>query len=625
MKILLLIIFLIPVITIGKSDFIQNRYSLYVIASNPHLDNISRAESYVQLCDLYAQFKPDSVLDVCEIGFTFIREARSKNNSQTKLIDLESQILQTASTAFYNSGELNKSISLLYRALSIKEQLIDQKSQIYILSKIGNVQLELKDIPNSRKTFIEVLSIQSKIKDNDGILKTYNTLGYIEQIENNDSLALNWYQKSLALQTTLNLKTGIAQSHINIGFIYQRSTQYDEAINEYDQALIIYDSLNLTKEKIPALNNLANCYYERREYRKGHRIAQQALEIAELNNAVSELIYLNKTISRIKAIQRYDRQSHSYYKRYAYLKDSVLQNNYKELQQQQIKNNVQQQLQLKEIELSRKSSIAKLKNKNEQLLSTERADHSSSYNTLLIIGSLLLLVLFYLLRRQIRLRKEQEEVVRKQKVQLEIKTLRSKINPNFLFKGLNSLKKYIIENNAQIAGKHLTKFATLVRTVLDHSSKDSISLSDEISCLSLYAELEKIRFSGHFDLEINTISGLGKYKVPPLFLHPFIENSIWHGILNKKGSSGSIKINILEIAEGIKIEIIDDGVGREKVKEILEENIFREVSLGLIEEQERLTTLNEQVDFRHTIYYADLYNRENESVGTKVIITIPKR
>ncbi|MEI2810455.1 MAG: histidine kinase [Nocardioides sp.] len=86
--------------------------------------------------------------------------------------------------------------------------------------------------------------------------------------------------------------------------------------------------------------------------------------------------------------------------------------------------------------------------------------------------------------------------------ELEIKSLRSQMNPHFLFNSLNSIRNYIIKNESQIASNYLANFASLMRKILDASQQSKISLQEEIEMLKLYLDLELMRFSNRFTYSI---------------------------------------------------------------------------------------------------------------------------
>ena len=86
-----------------------------------------------------------------------------------------------------------------------------------------------------------------------------------------------------------------------------------------------------------------------------------------------------------------------------------------------------------------------------------------------------------------------------QKKELEMQALRAQMNPHFIFNSLNSINRFILQNNRAQASEYLTKFSKLVRMILQNSQASLITLESELESLDLYLNLESLRFNYHFD------------------------------------------------------------------------------------------------------------------------------
>ncbi len=168
-----------------------------------------------------------------------------------------------------------------------------------------------------------------------------------------------------------------------------------------------------------------------------------------------------------------------------------------------------------------------------------------------------------LARKNYQLRLEFENKLSK----LEQQSLNASMNRHFIFNSLNSIQYYINSSDKKSANKYLSRFAKLIRKNLDssHRKDGMVPLGDEIDRLKLYMDLESMRFKDKFDYDINIDPKVEVelLKVPAMFLQPFVENSIIHGVLPLKDRKGLIKIRISDHLEHIKIEIKDNGVGIE--------------------------------------------------------------
>ncbi|HLO82791.1 MAG TPA: histidine kinase [Chitinophagaceae bacterium] len=205
---------------------------------------------------------------------------------------------------------------------------------------------------------------------------------------------------------------------------------------------------------------------------------------------------------------------------------------------------------------------------------------------------------------------------------LEMKTLRAQMNPHFIFNSLNSVNRFILQNNRNEASGYLTKFSKLIRMILQHSQEQLIPLENELDALKLYLELESIRFENRFEFKtsVQTSIDTAEVKVPPLIIQPYAENAIWHGLMHKE-SKGKLDIEITAEGHHLFISITDDGVGREKAAG-LESRPDNHKSIGMRLTQERIRNLAQGTEDAYVQVF-DLTNPDGSPAGTEVTIKIP--
>ena len=207
----------------------------------------------------------------------------------------------------------------------------------------------------------------------------------------------------------------------------------------------------------------------------------------------------------------------------------------------------------------------------------------------------------------------------------EITALRSQMNPHFIFNCLNSIKLYSLENDSESASIYLTKFSKLIRLVLDNSRSERLTLEKEIETLRLYIEMEIMRFKEKVTYEMIISPEIDKQyvEIPPLLIQPFVENAIWHGLMHKElGGKVSIVVNLVE-ENMLEIQIIDNGVGREKSAEYKSKTATKHKSFGMKVTNERIDLINQIYKTKARVEIMDLYNPNHIGIGTKVIIQIP--
>ncbi|NHN26653.1 histidine kinase [Flavobacterium jejuense] len=204
---------------------------------------------------------------------------------------------------------------------------------------------------------------------------------------------------------------------------------------------------------------------------------------------------------------------------------------------------------------------------------------------------------------------------------LKLENLKSQMNPHFIFNALNSIQEYIVLNQKNLASSYLAKFADLIRAYLDHSSKGYISLREEIECLNIYLELEKLRFEDKFTYKIISLESNEDVKIPTMLIQPYVENAIKHGLLHKKTDRVlEIFFEILKEEQMLKCIVLDNGVGRNKAAQLRNN---KHQSFATKANQNRLELLNFGKEIKIGVTIEDLANENKEPIGTKVILLIP--
>ena len=206
-----------------------------------------------------------------------------------------------------------------------------------------------------------------------------------------------------------------------------------------------------------------------------------------------------------------------------------------------------------------------------------------------------------------------------------MRALRAQMNPHFIFNSLNSINKYILKNDHANASRYLSRFAKLIRLILDNSNSKEVALSNELEALKLYIEMESLRFTNKFSYEIIIDENVSIYtlQVPPLIIQPYVENAIWHGLLHKE-TGGHLSVFVKYTHDNmLQCTIEDNGIGRARASELKSKSATANKSLGMKLTEERIIMLNRYTALDASIEIIDLENKEGEAASTKVILTIP--
>lgn len=225
---------------------------------------------------------------------------------------------------------------------------------------------------------------------------------------------------------------------------------------------------------------------------------------------------------------------------------------------------------------------------------------------------------------QIRLKEEGQTAINKQIAELELKALRSQMNPHFMFNSLNSIKNYILHAEPKLAAEYLSNFAHLIRLILQNSREKVITLQEELETLMLYIELEQIRFDNQFEFNcmVDKDVSLEQIMIPPMLLQPFIENAIWHGLMHKK-EKGHLSLRFSTEDTMVACAIEDDGVGRAMAAQMksLSANKYKSMGMGIT--RDRIEIMNKMDALGISTEIIDKTDHKGMSAGTIVIVRIP--
>ena len=218
----------------------------------------------------------------------------------------------------------------------------------------------------------------------------------------------------------------------------------------------------------------------------------------------------------------------------------------------------------------------------------------------------------------------QKEAEYKQLVaETETAVLRLQMNPHFIFNGMNSISRYILQKDINTANDYLVRFSKLMRTILKFAEKPFVSVNQEIHLLKDYLDTEAMRVGDHLRYSIEVDENIDQDEVilPTMILQPFVENAVWHG-LSKKKSGGLIQVRFNLEKEYIICSIEDNGIGRIasfKQKPRLENHESKAISIT----QKRLQLLEKKYNCSSSLKIEDLFDLHRKPLGTKVELKIP--
>ena len=229
-------------------------------------------------------------------------------------------------------------------------------------------------------------------------------------------------------------------------------------------------------------------------------------------------------------------------------------------------------------------------------------------------------------RRQLERSEKEKQLadLRQKTIELEMQALRAQMNPHFIFNSLNSINRFILQNNRTEASEFLTKFSKLVRMILQNSQASLITLESELECLNLYLAMEALRFNYHFVYKMSVAEDIDAevLKVPPLILQPYVENAIWHGLMHKE-EKGQLDIEVTEENNYLYFRIADNGIGRKQASALASKSATKHKSMGLKITADRIALMQNTNGAESPITINDLSDPEGNPAGTEIIIKMP--
>ena len=537
----------------------------------------------------------------------------SKKDVQIKLATAyrNNQNYQESITTF--TGLLNSDLSV-YQQIEVFEGLGDTYKAIDDpLKSIFNYQKGL-DLAVERSITPKITDLNSKIGE------AYAQGGELEEAE-------TYFDNSLDLAEKENKKRAITEKN-KVADFYGKNRDFDkeiqlreetiDEINSMDEEMI-EDDINSALTPQRQNYKIANAFVEQDKYEEAIPYLEKSIEEADDKEDLIVQKDATRKLSEIyKDIGKFDKAAESYQK-YVELVDELYIKKEQEISQ-----------------AARFSREIALQQNRITSLENERQLNESRYNLAFenkeltqknirvqrwVIGSLMFIAILLLITAYI-----QNQSVKRQKYAnnlLALKSLRTQMNPHFIFNALNSVNSFIANNDERAANKYLSDFSLLMRLVLENSEEDFIPLEKEIELLELYVKLEHFRFKDKFDYKINIDDQLriNEFVIPPMLLQPYVENAVWHG-LRYKDEKGSLEINFNQMdSEKIAITIIDDGIGRKKSKEFKTQHQMKQNSKGMGNIKERIAILNTMYKDKIDVEITDLL--ENEE-GTSVQLILKK-
>ncbi|WP_346880730.1 histidine kinase [uncultured Algibacter sp.] len=561
------------------------------------------SEAYEVLGDIYMHWKQyDLAVSNYRIGLQNI-----KNN--------------TVSLKLAEAYKLNKNYQeslQAYKSIAKNELTNWQLVQLY--EGIGDVHYLTNAYSKSIASYQDGLKVAKKhiitpkITDlNSKIAQTYNAKG-------EEQKAGEFFNESMKLANTQNKKRAVEEK-IKVADFKNENNNYSDEIELRKEAINtiseISDDTEIENESPLTLQKqnykIGKAYASQRDFDNAIPYLEKSIKEADIR---ADLIVQKDATRKLSEVYRdagqFDKALLAY-QDYVELVDKLYTRKEQEISQAArfSKDVVSKQNRISSLESDRELSESKYE------LTREQAKRQKLIIYSLIGGLLLLIITAFLMYKYIKQQRLANNL-------LALKSLRSQMNPHFIFNALNSVNSFIASNDERTANKYLTDFSLLMRAVLENSEEDFIPLEKEITLLELYTKLEHFRFKDKFDYTITVDENINTkdFVIPPMLLQPYIENAVWHG-LRYKTTKGLLAISMIQqTSNEILITIADNGIGREKSKALKTTNQQKQNSKGMGNIKKRVSILNDMYKDKVDVFIDDFQDQDDR--GTKVTVTLKK-
>ena len=224
-----------------------------------------------------------------------------------------------------------------------------------------------------------------------------------------------------------------------------------------------------------------------------------------------------------------------------------------------------------------------------------------------------------------RLRKREKTKLEYRLFRAKQRALAAQMNHHFTFNSLNSIQRYILENNSLSAFDYISQFGKLIRRFLNQAEEDYLSIEEEITTLELYLSLESLRCKNKFRYEFRVDPDIDIFntEIPTNLIQPFIENAIWHGLIPLKNKKGKLVVSFNREGHNMLISIEDNGIGRALAQELKQKTKGGHISKGMDIVSERIEVLNMRNEQKSKMEIHDKKDSIGNITGTRVNLYIP--
>ncbi len=594
----------------------------------------------------------EDILDLYTQALEIYHKQLSESE-KTTLIDVNAKVLERTAVVCTNLQLYTKGEDYAKEALALVNRIGD-KGQIEIAqTALANIYVSIKHYKAAIPLYENNLALVQQLGRSSG--RVLNNLGICYAEDGQEIIGIEYYKRAIVQYEKENLQALAIQTKHNMAQAYNHLGLADSALAYYQVIIPLLEESKDLATLSEGLGEMVKSYILLRQYDKALLCQKKYIALRDSVDIESKKYDQKEILIRFEKAKSAEIGLANSQRTLATLQ---VQRQALELTNQRLKTEtdkkaldlLQQTKLLQEAEIQRseealasekaareaQTTKLQLSEKESQLqkIQAQEAEQRSNIFRALLIGLIILVGLIgALVTLSVRARQTQQQleaselrrVTERQLQQSELKVLRSQMNPHFIFNVLNSINNFSLNNDADNTSAYLTKFSRLMRLVLENSRSERISLENDLNALSLYIQLESLRFKNKIKYELLVDENIDqKYvKVPPLLIQPYVENSIWHGLMHKD-EGGTVTVQVTQPEDNLlHICIEDDGIGRKAAAELKSKSAPKHKSFGMEITSERIHLVNHLYNLGTKIDIEDRYDDAQNACGTRVTLTIP--
>lgn len=519
---------------------------------------------------------------------------------------------------YLNRGEFNKSIETVNKSLHIYQKINHKEGIAYCLRLLGGVYFKSEYLPQALSNYMECLKLTKQL-DNDARLSLIlNDIAICYMKQGNSIKALEYADESLRITEKNGEKSSTADIFNTLGLIFREQGDIKKALMYFKKSYNIFKEIGLAEATARELINIGDLYRRQKDNPKALNYLTKGLDLSqEINN----IEYIKRAADQLTTVYKQTgnyQKAFEHYQLYIKMRDSL---DSKANQKAVINNQLKYEYEKEALQLKQQQTEKEVAIKLQNQAQLQRKNYW-------LFGSLAVLALFIISGVFIyQNTKQKQRAAAQQAIVLEQKLLRSQMNPHFIFNALNSIKHFVLKNESQQAGEHLTDFSRLMRLILESSRKELIALEDEIHILESYLKLERLQKNNSFTYTIQLSEQIKEemdsIQIPPLLIQPLLENAIIHGLPSNGEEHGQVRVSLdLSANNEVMITIEDNGRGIQQTRSAVKVTKQRE-SYAIQIMNERIEGFQKKYQKNILLRIIDKAELGLAETGTQVQLTLP--